>query len=203
MDTLRYLLAAFLVITLPGLFLYWLLIHPLVKVWRGKGVGATFTIVLAIIAVVMVGLFSFRHYLLAQDFGTNWPLIILGVLLLLGSASMRSIIQKRLNLKTLLGLPEISPERFPRELVTDGIYGHMRHPRYVQLLIAFLGYSLIANHLAVYLVVAAWVPGVLVIALLEENELRAHFGQAYEDYCRRVPRFLPKLKGRHQTLREA
>jgi protein-S-isoprenylcysteine O-methyltransferase Ste14 len=49
--------------------------------------------------------------------------------------------------------------------------------------------------LAAYLAVALWVPGIYVIAVLEEKELRAHFGDAYDDYCRKVPRFLPKLKG--------
>jgi hypothetical protein len=39
------------------------------------------------------------------------------------------------------------------------------------------------------------VPGILVIALLEEKELRDHFGDAYQTYCRAVPRFLPKLGG--------
>jgi hypothetical protein len=29
--------------------------------------------------------------------------------------------------------------------------------------------------------------------LLEERELRDHFGDVYQAYCRKVPRFLPKL----------
>lgn len=203
MDTVRYLLAAFLVITLPALFLYWLLIHPFVKFWRGTGIGATYTAVLTIIGLAMVGLFSIRHYLLARDFGTNLPLIIVGCLLLLVSAWMGFAIHKQFGVKTLLGLPEIAPERFPRELVTEGIYARMRHPRYVQLLIAFLGYALIANHLAVYLIVGLWLPGIYIITVLEEKELRAHFDQAYEDYCRRVPRFLPKLGWHRKATGEA
>ena len=39
MNTTRYVIAAILVITLPPLFLYWLLIHPFVNFWRGKGIG--------------------------------------------------------------------------------------------------------------------------------------------------------------------
>jgi len=194
MTTIRYLLAEFLVITLPALFLYWLLIHPFVRFWRGKGVGATYSIVLTIIAAAMIGLFSIRHYLLASDFGTHYLLLCLGVLILILSGSMRFAIQKQFSLKLLLGLPEIAPQRFPRQLITDGIYARLRHPRYAQLLIAFVGYSLIANNLAVYLIVAFWIPGIYIITLLEEQELRAHFGDLYVAYCRRVPRFLPKLR---------
>ena len=194
MNTARYFLALFLVITLPPLFLYWLLIHPFVSFWRGKGIALTYTVVLTIIGAAMIGLFSIRHDLLTTDFGMNYPLLTLGVLLLILSGRLRFAIQKHLSIKTLLGFPEIAPDSFPRELITDGIYARMRHPRYVQLLIALLGYALIANYLASYLAVALWLFGIYVIVLLEEKELRAHFGDVYFAYCRKVPRFLPKLR---------
>jgi len=38
-----------------------------------------------------------------------------------------------------------------------------------------------------------WLVLTLVAISLEERELRTRFGAAYEDYCRRVPRFLPSL----------
>jgi protein-S-isoprenylcysteine O-methyltransferase Ste14 len=194
MDFVRYLLAAFLVISLPPLFLYWLLIHPFVDFWRTKGIGVTYTVVLTIIGATMIGLFSIRHDLLTSDFGTNYLLLTLGVLSLILSARMRFAIQKHLSIKTLLGFPEIAPNRFPRALITDGIYARMRHPRYVQLLIALIGYALIANYLAAYLAVALWVPGIYVIVLLEEKELRQHFDETYDHYCRRVPRFVPRWR---------
>jgi protein-S-isoprenylcysteine O-methyltransferase Ste14 len=37
--------------------------------------------------------------------------------------------------------------------------------------------------------------GIYHIALLEEKELRDHFGDIYQAYCRKVPRFWPKLRG--------
>jgi protein-S-isoprenylcysteine O-methyltransferase Ste14 len=194
MNLIRYLLAAFLVISLPPLFLYWLLIHPFVDFWRTKGIGVTYTVVLTIIGATMIGLFSIRHDLLTSDFGTNYLLLALGVLALILSVRMRLAIQKHLSIKTLLGFPEIAPDRFPRELITDGIYARMRHPRYVQLLIALIGYALITNYLAAYLAVALWVPGIYVIVLLEEKELRQHFGETYDHYCRRVPRFVPRWR---------
>jgi protein-S-isoprenylcysteine O-methyltransferase Ste14 len=195
MNTVRYFLALFLVIALPPLFLYWLLIHPFVSFWRGKGIGPTYTMVLSMIIAGMIGLFSLRHFLLEIDYGTNYLLVALGLLFLILAGSLRFAIQRHLGIKTLLGFPEIAPERFSRKLITEGIYARMRHPRYVQLLIALIGYALIANYLAAYLAVALWVPGIYIIALLEEKELRAHFGDIYDAYCRKVPRFLPKPRG--------
>jgi hypothetical protein len=48
------------VISLPPLFLYWLLIHPFVNFWRTKGIGMTYGVVLTIIGMGMIGLFSIR-----------------------------------------------------------------------------------------------------------------------------------------------
>jgi methanethiol S-methyltransferase len=199
MNTARYVLALFLVVTLPPLFLYWLLIHPFVNFWRGKGIGPTYTMILGAIGAAMISLFSLRHFLLGIDYGTNYLLAALGVALLIVSASLRFKLHQHLDIGTLLGFPEVAPDRFPRRLITDGLYARIRHPRYVQLLIALLGYALIANYLAAYLAVALWLPGIYVIARLEEKELRAHFGDSYDDYCRKVPRFLPKLQGDHRT----
>lgn len=193
MDTIRYFVALILVVSLPTLFLYWLLIHPLIKFWRARGVGVTYTAILTLITIGMIGLFSIRHEFLATDFGTSYPLLIVGILCLVLAGTMRFAIQKHLTIKILLGLPEIAPDRYPRALVTDGIYAQVRHPRYVQLLIALVGYALIANHLASYIVVALWLPAILVVVALEEKELREHFGKIYADYCHRVPRFIPKI----------
>jgi protein-S-isoprenylcysteine O-methyltransferase Ste14 len=32
------------------------------------------------------------------------------------------------------------------------------------------------------------------VVVVEERELRERFGLAYEEYCRQVPRFVPKLR---------
>jgi protein-S-isoprenylcysteine O-methyltransferase Ste14 len=141
----------------------------------------------------MIGLFSIRHELLVTDFGTSYPLLFVGILFLVLAGALRFALQKHLTVKVLLGVPEIAPDRYPRVLITDGIYGRVRHPRYVQLLIALAGYALIANHLASYIVVALWLPAIHVIVAMEEKELLEHFGERYADYCRRVPRFIPRI----------
>jgi protein-S-isoprenylcysteine O-methyltransferase Ste14 len=117
----------------------------------------------------------------------------LGVALLIVAGSLRFKLQKHLDLRTLVGFPEIAPDRFPRPLITEGMYARIRHPRYVQLLIALAGYALIANYLAAYLAVALWVPGIYVIAVLEE-ELRAHFGDATTTTAARCRVFYPSSR---------
>jgi protein-S-isoprenylcysteine O-methyltransferase Ste14 len=199
MNAARYFLALFLVVTLPPLFFYWLLIHPLVEIWRATGVGMAYGVILSVIGAALAGLFALRHYLLGIDFGTSYLCATVGVTLLIVAGILRSQLHHHLDLKTLLGLPEIAPDRFPRRLIRTGIYRRLRHPRYGQLLIALVGYALIANYLASYIAVALWLPGIYAIALLEEKELRAHFGAAYDDYCREVPRFLPKLSGERKA----
>jgi protein-S-isoprenylcysteine O-methyltransferase Ste14 len=59
-----------------------------------------------------------------------------------------------------------------------------------------LGSALIANYLVLYLVVALLLPGIYVIVRLEEKELRDRFGLAYDEYSRRVPRFLLRISRR-------
>jgi protein-S-isoprenylcysteine O-methyltransferase Ste14 len=53
--------------------------------------------------------------------------------------------------------------------------------------------ALIANYLALYNAAVLWFPGIDVMVILEEQELRACLGAADADYCQRVPRFFPKF----------
>ena len=122
-----------------------------------------------------------------------------GILLLFFSSWLRLRIQRYFPVRSLAGLPELAPQRYPQDLVTDGPFTVVRHPRYLQFLIALLGWALIANYLALYGVLALWVPGVWLIAALEERELQDRFGDEYDAYCARVPRFLPRASKRETS----
>jgi protein-S-isoprenylcysteine O-methyltransferase Ste14 len=74
---------------------------------------------------------------------------------------------------------------------TPMAYGWVRHPLYLGWAIAFwctpimtVGHMLLASLMTVYMLVAV---------IFEERDLSAHFGDIYRDYCRLVPRYLPKL----------
>lgn len=194
MNALRYYLALAQAVTLPPLLLPWLLIHPFISFWRRVGPTLTYALVGALIVLGAAGIFRGRATLLAVDFGTSYPLLVLGVLLVAGSTWLGLVLWRHIGTLTILGLPELSPERNPIRLVTSGPYARIRHPRYVQLYLGFLGFACIANYPAAYVAVALWLPGIYVIVLFEEKELRQRFGQEYEEYSRQVPRFVPRFK---------
>jgi protein-S-isoprenylcysteine O-methyltransferase Ste14 len=194
-EWVRYYMALVLVVSLPPLLLVWVLIHPFISFWRRLGPALTYTLVGTVVGLGVFGLVQVRLVLLAVELGTDYFLVALGVLCLGGSTWLWVLLHRQLTMRTLLGLPELAPARYPAGLLTEGLYARVRHPRYVQLILNLWGLALIANYPASYVAVALWLPGIYVIVRLEERELRDRFGAAYDDYCRRTPRFVPKFKG--------
>ncbi|MFO1432748.1 MAG: isoprenylcysteine carboxylmethyltransferase family protein [Candidatus Competibacteraceae bacterium] len=195
MNAIRYSLALLLVISLPAMLLFWLLIHPFVPTWRRLGPVWTYSLVGTLVMLMLFGLFQARTLLLTVEFGSHALLWLLGSGCLAMAVYLRRLIHDaRLTVWVLVGLPELAPDRHPQELLTAGLYARLRHPRYVQVALALLGYALIANYLAAYLVFAAWLILMYPLVVLEERELRQRFGNAYEAYCRQVPRFIPRLR---------
>ena len=82
----------------------------------------------------------------------------------------------------------------PGALLTEGLYAKCRNPRYIEGFLGTLGYSLFANYFGAYVVTLLAVPGIYLLVLAEEAELRDRFGAPYQEYCARVPRFLPNLR---------
>ena len=194
MDAFRQHLASLLVVGLPPLLLYWFLIHPLAAFWRRLGAGVAFALVTAVVLAAGFLLFPWRGVLRGPDLGTRWPVHAAGGVTLVVAGWIRSRIGRHFPLRTLVGWTELAvdPQEEAGRLITSGLHGRVRHPRYLQLLLSLAGWALVANHVGGYLAVALWIPGVWAIAVLEERELRLRFGPAYDDYRRRVPRFLPR-----------
>ncbi|HEX2696570.1 MAG TPA: isoprenylcysteine carboxylmethyltransferase family protein [Anaerolineales bacterium] len=83
----------------------------------------------------------------------------------------------------------------PKELVATGFYRYVRNPMYVGVLIVILGHFLWFKTISM-LVYAGMVflAFHLFVTLYEEPHLRKTFGSAYDEYCKSVPRWIPKLK---------
>jgi LPXTG-motif cell wall-anchored protein len=194
MAEVRYIIALLLLSAIPAAIVFWLLAHPLVRFWRRIGAPAAYTILCTSAAAVMAGAFLLRDRLLTADYGTNPLLAAIGLACLAFAGWLLRRLRKHLTVRALVGVPEIAPGS-GGELLTGGIYGKIRHPRYLQMTIALLGYALIANFPAVYGALLVWCAGIWLVVILEERELRERFGEAYRIYCRQVPRFVPRLRG--------
>ena len=79
-----------------------------------------------------------------------------------------------------------------QQLVTSGPFAIVRHPMYLGLILAALG-GLLLYQTWTMLVFSFFAPFVLRRARREEKLLAAAFGKQWQDYCDRVPAFLPRL----------
>lgn len=191
MDTVRYYAALVVLITMPGGLLYWCSIHPFIRFWRKIGPRKTIAVNMTGTTLLAILIFVLRAPLLSIEFGNRLPIIVPAVLLIAVSIVMRLEVARHLTKKILIGMPELEPEKYQTPLLTEGAYARVRNPRYLQILVAILGWALFSNYLAAYVVLAVCAILVWVVIRLEEQELRTRFGPAFDDYCARVPRLIP------------
>jgi protein-S-isoprenylcysteine O-methyltransferase Ste14 len=88
------------------------------------------------------------------------------------------------------GLVAIQPGH---ALVTHGIYGVVRNPSYLGLLIYSLGWGLAFRSWAGVVLALLIIPPLLARIRAEENLLRAQFGDEYNAYAARTWRLIPGL----------
>ena len=87
------------------------------------------------------------------------------------------------------------------DLVTGGLFAHARNPLYLGNLMILVGLLVMYNSWLGYLVaLPVLVFFYAAIVASEEAYLRSRFGAAFDDYCKRVPRWLPDFRGLSRTL---
>lgn len=79
------------------------------------------------------------------------------------------------------------------QLVTTGVYGHVRHPQYLGFLLLTFGMNV---QWITILTLLLWPILVILyyrLAKEEEKEMGERFGEEYRKYKRRVPMFIPRV----------
>jgi protein-S-isoprenylcysteine O-methyltransferase Ste14 len=196
MHTARYVFALLLMVSLPPAILLWYAIHPFVRFWRRLGAAWTYVILSPLAVGLALAMYLARRTLLRVDLGTHYWLLVPTVLCLGVGGWIAWHRRKQLTQRMIAGGAELSRDPSESKLLTEGAYAVIRHPRYVEVVLLSAGYAFFANYLASYIAVLLAIPALYVVVLLEERELRDRFGAAYEEYARRVPRFVPRLGGR-------
>lgn len=134
-----------------------------------------------------------------KTFGQNYYLypIILGLLVTITGQIIRGM---------TIGLAYIvrggrDKKVYADQLVTEGIFTHVRNPLYVGNILMLLGVGILANSL---IYVAVIMPLFLfiyqAIVLAEENFLRNKFGASFDEYTKKVHRWIPNLSGIGKTF---
>jgi protein-S-isoprenylcysteine O-methyltransferase Ste14 len=85
----------------------------------------------------------------------------------------------------------------PSTLVVVGVYRYVRNPMYLGFFLGWLGLWVIfgrASAGAIEVAASGVLAVMLFVLLYEEPTLRRKFGRDYEEYCRHVPRWIPRLR---------
>ena len=79
----------------------------------------------------------------------------------------------------------------PIKFIATGLYRYSRNPMYLTILLTFFGGWLVFGHLLLFIYVLLAIPAVnLIVIYMEEPELKKIFEKEYEEYLKRVPRWL-------------
>jgi protein-S-isoprenylcysteine O-methyltransferase Ste14 len=111
--------------------------------------------------------------------------VLLGLVLL--SATVRLFSQR--------GEGTLAPWDPPKYLVVRGIYRHVRNPMHTGVFAVLFGEAFLLRSTAILiLAVAGVIIHLFYIPLSEERGLEARFGEAYREYKRNVPRWIPRRR---------
>jgi protein-S-isoprenylcysteine O-methyltransferase Ste14 len=92
------------------------------------------------------------------------------------------------------GRGTLSPLDPPRHLVVRGLYRYVRNPMYLSITMIVLGEVLLTRSTALAMYWVVWfISANLFVMGYEEPTLSREFGAEYDEYCRQVGRWVPRL----------
>ncbi|TKX42696.1 MULTISPECIES: isoprenylcysteine carboxylmethyltransferase family protein [unclassified Halorubrum] len=136
---------------------------------------------------------AFSRPLLPAVFATgvlNWNAGPLAAPWHLGVGAVGALVAFGVLGRSAVDLGEEATEGRKDELRTDGLYRYTRNPQNVGYVLLFATYAVLANSPLVGVLTVEFAVVTVLQVLAEEAWLREVYGDAYDEYCERVPRFV-------------
>lgn len=182
-----------------ALVLFFALLGGRVLMLRGRGIGAfvfgetdkrdllLVPVFLLFIYAVLAGAFGLpMPELLARPFWVSAAVGWLGLALCAAALAGFAVTLKSFGNSFRVGIDKEKADR----LVTSGMFAFSRNPIYVCFLLFFSGMLLLYPNPALACALVLFALAIHRQILREEAFLKVHYGKDYEDYCRRVRRYL-------------
>jgi protein-S-isoprenylcysteine O-methyltransferase Ste14 len=181
-----------MVLVYPGVLLFWLVIHPNIQYWRKRGKRA-YWVACGVWPVTWFILGYFRAVVFFSRLAVSPILIGAGVIAFAAALYVGVMAGKTISLRTMVGLPELEPQRSKQRLLEGGIYGRTRNPIYLAHWLLVFSAAAITGLAANWVLFAADCLVLPVVIRVEERELMSRFGPEFMTYMSEVPRFFPRL----------
>ena len=147
-------------------------------------------VVLASLVFSLALLVSFWDFVTVQGMVFRFSVFtVLGLILFVVGVGIRLAGKRALGRYYSYGL-RVLPDH---KLITGVIYGRVRHPISLAVLIYDPGIPLIFSSLYGFLITLALIPLILYRITIEERMLIQKFGDEYRDYMRRTKKLIPFL----------
>ena len=137
------------------------------------------------ISIVAVGILDWGSLAFPQ-----WMQIVLGIPLSLGGIGF--------SLWSIIILRPSSTYGNEGPLILRGPYRISRNPQYLGFIVALIGWSFVTSSWATTSAVLVWIIPLVLVPFAEEPWLLQRHGSEYEEYLRKVPRFV-SLKKRNEA----
>lgn len=171
-------------------------LHRPVGRQEGRAPGLLHSIAFYILAsLIYFGICYLLWKPLPVPLSVGWRItaLILGALLFFLGLGLtlwgRLSLGKMYFVSTTLGAQLYADHR----LVDQGPYAWVRHPMYLGILLTGLG-GILLYRTWTFVFVALHFVGLVFRARREEKALAAEFGEGWQEYCQRTPRFFPRLR---------
>ncbi|HIH42596.1 TPA: isoprenylcysteine carboxylmethyltransferase family protein [Candidatus Woesearchaeota archaeon] len=169
----------------------WYIVHNKIKIFIRLGY---FNYILSYGTCFAIGYFLFVvHPQLSLFKLSTYYTFIPGIVIALFVIYLDIKRQATFPFRTLIGLPEFMPRKYKSKLITSGIFGYIRHPRYLEYILSALAMAFITGLIISYIFFIYTLFAFNILAGIEEKELVQRFGKKYLAYMKKVPRFIPKL----------